>query len=223
MEIFIAQLLGAIVGVLLLSLLITLPFRLLTKGKTTFERLRLAAPLGTLGAMLISYLTTADSPYQDQEWPMMAFGYAVGGVIWFIIALAASPKHGEKVGLIYGTRMDGFGRTRVTLIGGLVAFMLMAVGYTVVDSHMWNLETRSEYVEECAQDYAFRTPPFDQTPMAYCNDTYDRRQVNSARSRDEAISWFVGSLMLGALAWFATGLAGWIFRGFAEKPASQSR
>lgn len=221
-EILIAQLLGAVVGVLLLSFLIVLPFRLFAKGKTTFERLRLAAPLGTVGAILISHLSTADSPHRDQEWPMMVFCYAVAGVIWFVVALIASPKHGKEVGLIYGTRMDGFGRTRVALIGGSVAFMLVVMGLDVIDAHMWNLETRDEYLYECLQDYASGAP-FDREPATYCNDTYDKRQVNSARRREEGISWFVGSLGLGVLAWFATGLAGWIFRGFAEKPTPQPR
>ena len=118
--------------------------------------------------------------------------------------------------------MDGFGRVRVLLISLPVALFSIINIYGTFDNHnnyLDGIETRDEFISECVKRYRFvgETRAEANANLSLCQGQHTRRQENRAYQRESSIYFLLGTLFLGALVWFATGLVGWIFRGFTEK------
>lgn len=217
MAVILGNLAGSFVGVFIVSALIAAMLMVVVHKHTFWERMRYATPLGLIVALVISFVSVVEYGVSDAEWPLMALTYSVSAVVWFCIALIASPKPGAPLNLIIGTKMDGFGRVRVLLIGGISALIFMwgvtLSAITVTDTPA----PRGEFFAECMTwSYIDRSTPT--SARIECNHAFERREQRHIDAQLRSMAFTIFPIFVGLIAWIFAGLVGWMYRGFAEKP-----
>lgn len=120
--------------------------------------------------------------------------------------------------MIFGTKMDGFGRLRIAIfgllavIGSLVLFNDYARGLPMVEQ-LRDAACSERVLEGVRERKAKRLGNFLPQEVQCMERLEEVNNMVAQKQGQTARAFFLGAFALSIL-WLLTGLLGWIFRGF---------